>query len=362
MEVLKFLRSYSARTAAFAALTERYAVKATQDAAFPELYSLKYNQTASPMGEKIVQECRGLILRKRTEEGGEYEVVARPFDKSFNFGEGHAAKVDPSSLVFYEKRDGSLIIAYHYKGAWRFGSSSRAQADTLLQAMIDSSGLRSALEASTAPTGLTLLFEVTGPANRVIVPYPQDEFRLLAVRNPSDGVYLDHGALLDFGATHRLPVSSSFSFASIQDSLSSFQGKSGVSMEGYVAVDRHGNRVKLKHPGYVALHHRKESIYAPLSIVMSGEVSEVAANFKEMSDLLDRTEIRFNALVEEAEQSYRELVSLHPDDRKSFCMKAQGTRFSKYLISTFLGRYPSVGAALRSADVRDVARLMGGLV
>ena len=58
-------------------------------------------QTASNMGQKVVRECRGMILEK-----GTWDVVALPFLKFFNAGEKHAAVIDWTSARVYEKLDG----------------------------------------------------------------------------------------------------------------------------------------------------------------------------------------------------------------------------------------------------------------
>ena len=46
------------------------------------------------------------------------EVLARPFDKFFNWGEGGRTSDAPIVAVM-EKMDGSLIIGFHHDGRWR---------------------------------------------------------------------------------------------------------------------------------------------------------------------------------------------------------------------------------------------------
>ncbi len=64
---------------------------------------LSYDQIKSPMGEKICQECRGLVLREHT-----WEIVCFPFKKFFNSGEGHAAEINWETARVLEKIDGCL--------------------------------------------------------------------------------------------------------------------------------------------------------------------------------------------------------------------------------------------------------------
>jgi len=72
LEVQKFLRSEG-----LAALEEKYKIIARRHGEYPNLVCLKYHMIDSPMGERISQECRGLIL----DEDNDWAVVARPFDK-----------------------------------------------------------------------------------------------------------------------------------------------------------------------------------------------------------------------------------------------------------------------------------------
>ena len=43
--------------------------------------------------------------------------------------------------------------------------------------------------------------------------------------------------------------------SSLQDCLATFSSRSPLQLEGFVATDARGNRVKIKHPGWIALHH-----------------------------------------------------------------------------------------------------------
>ena len=66
------------------------------------LYIVKYNQIKSDFSIKAVQEARGIILEKGTNK-----IIARAFDKFFNYSEGHAELIDFSTAKVQEKVDGS---------------------------------------------------------------------------------------------------------------------------------------------------------------------------------------------------------------------------------------------------------------
>ncbi len=101
LEIQKFLREGGTKTS----LKNTYGVKMIQSSDNPELFLFKYNHIESPMGELLVQECRGIILNGNNN----WSVVARPYNKFFNYGEGHAKEIDWSSATIYDKCDGCFL-------------------------------------------------------------------------------------------------------------------------------------------------------------------------------------------------------------------------------------------------------------
>lgn len=72
---------------------------------------LKYNQLESDLSNLIVQECRGIILRK-----SDLKVVCFPFKKFFNYHEPNAANIDWDGARVLDKIDGSLIKLWFDNG------------------------------------------------------------------------------------------------------------------------------------------------------------------------------------------------------------------------------------------------------
>ena len=105
MELQEFLRKNGTK-----ALEEQYNIKVKQHGKYPNLFQFKYSQVASQMGEKIVQQCRGIIL----DADNDWAVVCHTYNKFFNSAEINAAPIDWKSAKVYEKLDGSLMQLYHY--------------------------------------------------------------------------------------------------------------------------------------------------------------------------------------------------------------------------------------------------------
>lgn len=132
--------------------------------------------------------CRGLVVDRDSEE-----VVARPFRKFFNVGEPDAPELDPDQMVWVtDKHDGSLGIAFWYEGEWRmasrgsFTSEQAVRGDKLLR--MGGWGDDFVQHYEDLNRGITYLFEIIYPENRIVLDYgATEELRLLA------GVGLENG-------------------------------------------------------------------------------------------------------------------------------------------------------------------------
>jgi hypothetical protein len=346
------------------ALTERYAIKVRRHTEFPNLVCLKYNQIDSPMGEPIVQECRGVIL----DEADGWRVVARTFDKFFNHGEGHAAPIDWSTARVQEKLDGSLMQVYEYRGEWRVASSGTPDASghivSLQREGEDSFAAlfwrtwRALGFALPVAAEFTYAFELMTPFNRVVVPHTESRLVLLAVRNRETGEEVPVSAF-----ARAYPVVREFPLASFEDCLASFQHIDPLSQEGYVVVDGAFRRVKVKHPGYVAIAHMAGGGCTPrrvMEIVRGGESSEVLAHFPEWRPVFEDITGRFDSLVHELEAAYGAIAGIAPgkDGQKAFAMEANRTRYPSALFQLRAGKAANVRAFLAGVNVDSLLRAL----
>jgi hypothetical protein len=102
-------------THTFADLEKDHAVHASRAG---HKFSLNYDQIAATDSDLVAQQCRGIVLARvdgspvltDTEVVGETIILARPFDRFFNYGQGSAVKIDFSSPTVkrLEKLDGTL--------------------------------------------------------------------------------------------------------------------------------------------------------------------------------------------------------------------------------------------------------------
>lgn len=325
------------------------------------LVLLKYHQIESPMTEPLVQQCRGLIL----DEANNWEVVARPFDKFFNLGEPHAAPVDWNTARCLEKLDGSLMQLYWYDGQWHVASSGTPDASgnvngsdetfaDLFWRVWREKGYRlpddiGGIEARDQ----VFLFELMTPLNRVVVRHDSNRLVLIGVRDRSGQeehpfLWVDAYDVVQNLDSSATPESLAKSFESIDP----------LKQEGYVVVDDDFRRVKVKHPGYVALHQLRDGMSPRriLEVVRGNESSEVLTYFPEWTEAFASVREVFDGLVAELEQAYTRIKD--EPVQKAFAAEALKTRHSGALFSVRNGKSASIRQHLATVPIRGLADLL----
>lgn len=124
----------------------------------------------------VTKVCRGLIVNEDTSE-----VIARPFRKFFNYGEPSAPFFAPTDLVeVTDKMDGSLGILYSTPDGLAVATKGSFTSD---QAKWATEHLRAQYGDTewTPPDGVTFLFEIIYPENRIVLDYgDQESLKFLA--------------------------------------------------------------------------------------------------------------------------------------------------------------------------------------
>lgn len=192
------------------------------------------------------QVSRGLILNRRTGE-----IVARPFDKFFNWFEG-GRRASGHIVVVTEKMDGSLGILYRDGGEYRIATRGSFDSD---QAIWATQFLQAYFDLRDLPDDLTLLFEIVYPGNRIVVDYGQrEDLILLAARNRITGDYLPfYPDLMQLAEQHGFSVPKVYAFNNITEILAQ-TGMIDANQEGWVVEFSDGSRYKFKGDRYREMH------------------------------------------------------------------------------------------------------------
>jgi RNA ligase len=211
----------------------------------PSLPLVIYNYTERCQYERawtgLTRQCRGLIVHAVTGE-----IVARPWAKFFNYGEHPEGAFDLSAPAeVTDKMDGSLGILYRAGDSYAIatrGSFTSEQAQHATELLAD-------LYADfTPPDGMTVLFEIVYPANRIVVDYSGlDDLVLLGAVDIATGEAVGP----DWVSGWSGPLTETMSAQTLADALAL---PPRLGREGIVVRMGDGTMVKIKQDDYVALH------------------------------------------------------------------------------------------------------------
>ena len=280
---------------------------------------------------------RGLILNAETGE-----VVARPFDKFWNWGERDRTS-DARLVSVTEKLDGSLGVLYRTGCLEQFAIATRGSFDSE-QAQWASEELAVGYDIEDLPDSFTLLFEIIYPDNRIVMDYEGAEgLYLLAVRDRFTGKYLYWRDVYDLAREYGFPVPKVHQFDSVEDIIAAKQELDG-NAEGWVAEFSDGQRFKFKGARYMEIHRivHAASFKRVLETVAAGTYDETMTAVPD--ELLD--EIReWKAHIDEVVTNTIERVeagyAIAPrDDRKTFALwaRANALELAPYLFRRLDGQ------------------------
>ncbi len=284
---------------------------------------LKYDQLVSPtlMGLPEMQDCRGLILEK-----GTWEVMSLAFRKFFNSEEGNAAKIDWNTAHVLEKLDGTLIQVYWdwHKNTWFAGTTGTAEGEgevnnkmgtTFNDLFWDTVHNKYAFNECLLNKDLIYVFELTTPYNIVVKPHGESSATILTVRDRETLVELSWKDLEMVSVSLGIPLVKKYDLnaTNVGVLLRTFEGMIWHD-EGYVVVDANFNRIKIKNPAYVAVHHLKGKTaeHNILTIVKTNEIEEFAATFPERREELFKLKENYDLLVAKLNMVWDELKVRRP--------------------------------------------------
>lgn len=341
-----------------------YCIQISRDKMFGHnLIMFKYSQIESDFNIGLVRECRGLILDEDT-----HEVVCHSFNKFGNYGESYCPEIDWKSCYVTEKLDGSLIKivrlgddflistngtidAYKAPIAEQIGCLAKSFGDLVWFALLSNYQKANNLTMSDCidpsvvkgwmkkifQEGYTYMFELTSPWNKVVVQWNKLELHFIGCRNHKDFGPNDNipGKEIFFG-DHELSkifhTPQVFPLHSVDECIAAAE-KLDCNAEGYVVVDKNFNRVKIKSPTYVALHHMKNngilSYERGIDIVRGNELGEVLTYFPEFKDHLEKIKEDYDKYIaqfEVAEKQLNEWIVANGYDKQPWWIESGGQK------------------------------------
>lgn len=196
---------------------------------FPELAIYNYTEETQfrKRWNKVTLACRGLIINTVTRE-----VVARPWEKFFNFGEMNNRIDSYAPVEVTDKLDGSLGILYRQPdGKLAIATRGSFASDQAVEANKIWSESYSHLDI---PNDYTFLFEILVPWNRIVVSYNYDDEYLQQGR----GV-LPQGSSRNDTGEHLYPTEDRL------EGVSSVQERGSAQRQGEAFGEAQGERAQL---------------------------------------------------------------------------------------------------------------------
>jgi T4 RnlA family RNA ligase len=342
---------------------------------------LKYDQLSSPalMALKEVQECRGLILEK-----GTWKVMSLAFTKFFNSEEGNAHKIDWDTAHVLEKLDGSCIQVYYdwNKKEWFAATTGTAEGEgevnnkmgtTFNQLFWKTLKEKYDVDASSFAEGYTYVFELTTPYNIVVKPHGESSASLLTIRKLDTLKEVTFEGLTQIAGSLGVPRVKSYDLnaKNVGALLRTFENMVWHD-EGYVVVDANFNRVKIKNPAYVAVHHLKGKTaeHNIMVIIKTNEIDEFAATFPDRKDELYKLKESYDKLTAELNDTWEELKLRKPknisaEERKKYaqavfevCARRNLKNFTGLYFGLMEGKIPSVEEFMVNYDDKTLYKIL----
>jgi RNA ligase len=229
--------------------------------------------------DDITKMCRGLILDR------EGNVIAKAFNKFFNYEELTLNDIPEGSFEVFEKLDGSLGILFWYQGKWILASKGSFISD---QSIKGRQILNNKYNVEVLPKGYTTVVEIIYPENRIVCDYGEDEeLVVLSMISNANGKELDYNSMLSINEVSGFPTIKKYDGITDYDTLKS---QINGNREGYVIRFKNGFRMKIKGEEYVRLHR----ILTGFSNV---DIWEYLKDGKDLDELLDRVPDEFDLWV-----------------------------------------------------------------
>ena len=164
-------------------------------------------------------------------------------------------------------------------------------------------------------------------------------------------------------------VVKTYPLSSVKDILDSLVLMNPIEQEGYVVVDASFNRIKVKSPQYVALHHTTSnmSVRRMLEIIRVNENDEFLSYFPEWKELYNKVKNKYLSLLTDVAQTYEQFKSI--ENQKEFALKVKDLRYAGALfvlrsgkiknLEEYFAQYP-IKRFEELLDLKDQSLSSGG--
>ena len=270
------------------------------DSSFYMVFSYVYNGSFKTPYER---ECRGSMF-KVTESGEYIEAVCRPFEKFFDHTQIEKREKLKNTLdEFYgkarryrifEKIDGSIISSYIHQNMLHFKSNKAVDNNHINVAVNYLSNHQPFWNIINivTKTGYTIMFELTSPDLKIVVPYEDVNMTIIGVRDIEIGTYWDHETLVETFGEDRVVKEYHLDLDSI---------KKMEDIEGFVVTYGSEMRIKYKTDWYLEQGKKRTSFEARIiHLLRSKDVTTDPVELKTIQKFEHFVQHTFDKLVEKS--------------------------------------------------------------
>lgn len=358
-----------------------YSINIKNDCAeHPTWYLFKYNQLNTDFSYELCKACRGVVLDIKQEENAPVSrifPVCVPYVKFFNFSEPYSEQIDwLNHDTFVElKYDGNLIKLSKYEGKihWftngsmstnvKFGEviandaivDKEVEPETkhckTFQDLIDYAVRKVNAQdwVENIPEGITFMFELIGPRNRIIVPYEETNLVL-------HGIY--HHELTDPSTWHEQLVYDYFETPfyvpkiyhckTIDETIAMLKDWKG-DKEGIVVCELPSfKRVKIKSDFYKSLKFVKgETGFTPKHIfeaIQNESIDDAIAAFPDIKEKVDEVKKEISEIDDFIFAIYQDAISLKGEcaNKKEFALKIKDLPYKSLMFEAYDGKRETI--------------------
>ena len=290
----------------------------------------------------MVQEARGIILNTKTKD-----VVCWPFRKFGNYQESYVDKIDWNTARVQDKEDGSITKLWYDKNkkdwTWStngiiYASEAENNRGFSFLDMIKETVNYKDINFSKLNKDNTYIFELTSPDNQIVTKYNESKLFHLGTRNNLTGQELIENIGIEKPKEYKI--------SSLEECIKAVEalnpkGASKVEREGFVVVDGNWNRIKVKSPEYILLHHlisnenhitsRKEMILLLLDNEFNLDLEELKDKSDVIKESMEYYQEQIIKVFEETEKTMlyaRALYEEYDGDLKAVAKELKGKPYS----------------------------------
>lgn len=342
-------------------LDEEHGVNARANAT-NDKFSLNYDMINVKNGDKLAEQCRGLVLRPTvplkadeflTRVVGETTILAWPMNRFFNLGDGSGAEVDwgDKGLKVQEKLDGTMIVVYWdgKHGKWHAATRAvpeadlpiktghieigdmtfsqlfwRAYIETVTQRCDENGalGIGSFIHSGIDQLNpqFTYVFELTSRFNRVVVKYDDSTVTLLAARDMTTYEEVDPWSM---GISNFVNLPKVWDLNTPTAIQSFVELADPAQLEGCVVIDSQFRRLKIKNKAWVLASRAKDSIGSSwrnaMESIVAGTIDDVIPLVEDdVAEELRRLQIQLRDFCRFTDSNFRIWKNEAGGDRRRF--------------------------------------------